>query len=173
MSRRSGMDYESVVASRQTDRESRRERPDYVAPMERIDADEGRMSGGGRSLDIKKYTIGAFGALFAIMLVVSFYLKEDAKRTRQISQASLVFLGLAALLCAYKGLYLSYDKKNVYTVFTGIFAVIFLAQAYYVKEAYDDVEGAASPEQEQANTLTYVGAIAGVIGASYVLYKKL
>lgn len=160
----------ALAGSRQTDRAVRRREVDDMA--EDVTAAVERFSSGGGSRDYTKYTVGGFGAVFALMLIVAFYLREDAKRTRQMSYASLVFLGAGALLCAYKGLYAASDKKNVFTLFSVIFAVVFLAQTYYVREAYDDVDGTVSAEQEQANQLTYVGALAGAIGAGYHLYKR-
>jgi hypothetical protein len=151
----------------QTNRESRRDR--LETPFEEARKFSGM---GGGSRDFTKYTVGGFGGLFVLLIVVAFYLREDAKRTRQMSYASLVFLGAGALLCAYKGLYSMSDKKNMFTLFAGIFAAVFLIQTYYVREAYDDVDGTVSAEQEQANKLTYVGALAGAIGAGYYLYKR-
>jgi hypothetical protein len=166
------MDYDKVAsASRQTDRAFRRREMEDMADDVKVVVERFNGSGGG-SRDFTKYTVGGFGAVFALLLVVAFYLREDASRTRQMSYASLVFLGTGSLLCAYKGLYSAYDKKNVFTLFAVIFAVIFLAQTYYVREAYDDVDGTVSAEQEQANKLTYVGALAGAIGAGYYLYKR-
>jgi hypothetical protein len=132
---------------------------------------EGPATGGGR-MNYEKYSVYGFTAAFALLLIVAYYLKEETRHRRNMDYASLTFLGLAALAAGYKGLYKAYDKKNIYTLFSVVAGLLFLAQAYYVYEARDDIDGTLSMEQERSTMITYGGAVAGLIGGGYLIYKS-
>jgi hypothetical protein len=127
---------------------------------------------GSSRVDYEKYTVYGFAAAFAVMLLVAYYLREDSRQTRQMDYASLTFLGLAALATGYKGLYKAYDKKNIYTLLCGVASLLFVAQAYYVYEARDDIDGTVSLEQDRSTKITYGGALVGLIGAGYLALRS-